>query len=181
MNVRAVLVRAVAGLFLLSATSRASAGAIELIGYKTSSPANWTQQQPENTMRLAQFAVPGASGKEGGAVLVFYFGKRGAGSVEANIQLWESDFSTPDGKPVKARINKGKVRNMMVTWAEMNGNYARGMRSVGAQGSAAKPNHTLLVAVVETDKGSLTFQLHGPRETVAAHRKGFEEMVNGLK
>ncbi len=181
MNSRVVLARVLTSLFLMSAASLAAAGAIDMVGYKTNSPANWTQQQPETNMRVAQFAVPAARGKEGAQSIVFYFGKAGGGPVEANIPLWESDFAGPGGKPVKARITKGKVGGMTVTWAEMNGSYARGMRSTGAQSTAAKPNQTLLVAVVETPKGNLTFHLFGPQETVAAQRKAFEGMVNGLK
>jgi hypothetical protein len=48
-------------------------------------------------------------------------------------------------------------------------------------GGSAKPDQTLLSAIVETPKGSLWIQLHGPRATVRANREAFLAMVRGLK
>jgi hypothetical protein len=154
--------------------------AIDLVGFKTRVPDGWQQQPPENTMRAAQFLVPAARGQEAGQSIVFYFGKGQGGSVDANIARWESNFSSPAGKPVKAARRQGKVAGMPVTWAELNGAYARGV-GMGMAGGVAKPDQTLLVGIVETPKGNLTFQLFGPRQTVAAQRKAFEAMISGLK
>jgi hypothetical protein len=99
--------------------------------------------------------------------------------VEANVQRWESQFGAPDGKPVKAVQHKAKAGGMAVTWAELNGTYARGVGM--GQESTAKPNQTLLAAVVETPQGNITFHLYGAKASVANARKAFEAMVNGLK
>lgn len=149
------------------------------VGYSVQVPDTWVQQQPENTMRLAQFQIRGALGQEPANVVAFYFGKGGGGSVEANIQRWESQFTAPDGKPVKAAQRKAKAGKMPVIWAELNGSYARGVGM--GQESAAKPNQTLLAAVVETPQGNITFHLYGPKASVDSARKAFEAMVNGLK
>ncbi len=165
--------------FLLSVSLAHAAVTLDLIGYKTQLPNGWKQEPPENSMRVAQFQAPAAPGKEAGQSVVFYFGKGQGGTPEANIQRWESNFSGPGGKPVKAVVRKAKAAGMPVTWAEMNGAYARGV-GMGVAG-AAKPDQTLLVAIVETPKGNLTFQFYGPKQSVAAQRKAFEAMVNGLK
>lgn len=149
------------------------------VGYSVEVPDTWVQQPPENTMRLAQFQVRGPQGQDPANVVVFYFGKGGGGSLEANVQRWESQFTTPDGKPVKASQRKGKAAGMPVTWAELNGNYSRGVGM--GQESAAKPNQTLLAAVVETPKGNVTFHLYGPKSSVVQARKAFEAMVASLK
>ncbi|HSD60271.1 MAG TPA: hypothetical protein VLC55_05395, partial [Burkholderiales bacterium] len=112
-------------------------------------------------------------------VVVFYFGKGGGGTMEANVQRWESQFTTPDGKPVKAVQRKSKAGGMAVSWAELNGTYARGVGM--GQESTAKPNQTLLAAVVETPQGNITFHLYGAKASVANARKAFEAMVGSLK
>jgi hypothetical protein len=174
---------AVLGLLLLAAAGIAAGAnrsvSLGSVGYSVEVPDTWVQQPPENTMRLAQFQVRGPQGQEPANVVVFYFGKGGGGSLEANVQRWESQFTTPDGKPVKASQRKAKAAGMAVTWAELNGNYSRGVGM--GQETAAKPNQTLIVAVVETPKGNVTFHLYGPQASVAQARKAFEAMVASLK
>ena len=68
---------------------------------------------------------------------------------------------------------------MPVTTVELTGSYARGA-GMGPQG-AARPDQTLLVAIVETSKGNLSFQLHGVSATVGANREAFLTMVRGIK
>jgi hypothetical protein len=174
---------AVVGLLLLAAAGIASGAnrsvSLGSVGYAVQVPDTWVQQPPENTMRLAQFQVRGPKGQEPANVVVFYFGKGGGGSVEANVQRWESQFTGPDGKPVKAAQRKAKASGMAVTWAELNGNYSRGVGM--GQAGEAKPDQTLIAAVVETPKGNVTFHLYGPKTSVARARKAFEAMVNSLK
>lgn len=174
---------AILGLLLLVAAGIASGAnrtvSLGSLGYSVEVPDTWVQQPPENTMRLAQFQVRGPLGQEPANVVAFYFGKGGGGSLEANVQRWESQFTTPDGKPVKASQRKGKAAGMPVTWAELNGNYSRGVGM--GQESAAKPDQTLLAAVIETPKGNVTFHLYGPKASVAQARKAFETMVGSLK
>lgn len=152
-------------------------GVVTLLDWQAPAPKSWVRQPPANTMRLAQFQVPGKAGDA--EAIVFYFGMGGGGSVQANIERWASQFSAPDGKPVKPAVRTFKVSGMQATSVELHGNYARGM-GMGPQG-AVLPNHTLLAQVVETPKGNLTFHLWGPRDTVASQRAGFEAMVRGLK
>jgi hypothetical protein len=130
-------------------------------------------------MRLAQFQVPGRSGQGDAEVIFFYFGQGQGGSVEANTARWQSQFTSPDGKPVKANVGHLKVGGMPVTTVELTGTYARGM-GMGPAG-APQPDQTLLVAVLETAQGNLHIQLHGPRATVAANREAFLAMVRGIK
>ncbi|MBI2313737.1 MAG: hypothetical protein HYU77_14650 [Betaproteobacteria bacterium] len=154
------------------------AATVQILDWQAPVPKAWVRQQPANTMRLVQLQAPGKSAGDNAEVIVFYFGI-GGGSVQANVDRWVSQFSTPDGKPVKPVVNKFKVSGMQVTSVELNGTYARGV-GMGPQG-AGLPNHTLLAQVVETAKGNLTFHLWGPKATVASHRAGFEAMVKGLK
>jgi len=141
-------------------------------------PTGWISQPPASSMRLAQFQVPG-SGQGDGEVIFFYFGQGQGGSVEANTARWQSQFTSPDGKPVKPNVGHLKVSGMPVTTVELTGTYARGM-GMGPAG-APQPDQTLLVAVLETTQGNLYIQMHGPRATVAANREAFLAMVRGIQ
>ena len=150
------------------------------MGVETKLPATWAPQQPGNSMRLAQFSVPAASGAEAGEVVVFYFPAGKGGTQEENISRWKSQFAGSDGKPVEPSIRKTNVGPLAVTLVELNGSYSRGVGM--GQESSAKPNQTLLAAIIITpDKRNVTFHLYGPKATVAAQRKGFEDMIKNLK
>lgn len=173
-----VILAALAGIAAVAADAGGSKnGVVTLLDWQASAPKSWVRQPPANTMRLAQFQVPGKAGNA--EAIVFYFGPGGGGSVQANIERWASQFSMPDGKPVKTTVRTFKVSGMQATSVELHGNYARGV-GMGPQG-AVLPNHTLLAQVVETPKGNLTFHLWGPKDTVASQRTRFEAMVRGLK
>ena len=171
----------------ISAASLAGAGtspsagtvSVSLLGLTARVPATWVSQPPASSMRLAQFRVPGARGSEDGELVVFHFGQGQGGSVEANIARWQSQFTSPDGQPVNPIVQRLTVSGMPVTTVELTGSYARGV-GMGPQG-AARPDQTLLVAIVETSKGNLTFQLHGASATVGANREVFLTMVRGIK
>jgi len=154
-------------------------GSLVFKDYRAPVPTAWQSQPPSSSMRVAQYRVPAAPGSGDGEAVVFYFGKGQGGTVEANIERWSSQFSNTDGRPVSPRVQKLTANGLAVTIVELNGSYARGV-GTGPQGEA-KPNQTLLVAVVETPEGNVTIQLYGSKETVAAQRKGFDAMVRGFK
>ena len=149
-------------------------------GVEAKLPANWKPDRPTNSMRLAQFLVPAASGQEGGEMVVFYFPPGRGGTQQENIGRWASQFSGPGGKPVEPNVKKVEINKMPVTLVELNGSYSRGVGM--GQEAAVKPDQTLLAAIVTPpNQANLTFHLYGPKATVAAQRKSFDEMVKNLK
>jgi hypothetical protein len=174
---RALLAMVTAAALLPAALLAQSKSQFSALGYSAPVPTGWQPQQPSSQFRLAQYRIAGTGGEA--EAVVFYFGKGQGGSVAANIERWSSQFATADGKPVTPKTNVQNVNGMPVTTVELNGSYARNMGS-GPQGDA-KPNQTLLVAVIEAPEGNLTLQMYGPRATVDAHRKGFEAMWRRMK
>lgn len=154
-------------------------GHFVILDYAAPVPADWKVEQPASSYRAGQYRVPAAKGAADGEIVVFYFGKGKGGSVAANTERWVSQFTTADGKPVTPKIGTLSVAGMPVTTVELHGSYARGV-GMGQQGSV-KTAQSLLVAVIETPDGNVTFQLHGDRATVSHHRKAFEAMVRGFK
>ena len=156
---------------------------VELLGMHSSVPADWQAQQPESNMRLAQFAVPAADPGEGdGAeMVVYYFGPTQGGSVEANVERWQSQFTGPDGGSVEPEITELSTRlgdDFAATLVSLRGSYARGV-GMGPSGDALA-DRMLLAGIVETPEGNLYPQLHGPAALVAAQRPAFVGFIEGL-
>jgi hypothetical protein len=151
---------------------------IQFLGLHSEVPASWVPQKVSSGMRLLQLEVPGAEGGEGGEFIVYYFGPGHGGSVDANVERWKSQFSHPDGSPVKPVVTPLEGGRMPATLVELEGSYARGV-GMGPQGEAL-PERMLLAAVVETPEGNLYPQLHGPAGLVKAQRAGFVAFVEGI-
>src|SRR5262249_36287764 len=64
-------------------------------------PETWKQKTQSSEMRVAELEVPAAGDdKEPGEFVVFWFGERGAGGVQANIQRWIGQLEE-EGRKVK--------------------------------------------------------------------------------
>ena len=153
--------------------------AVRLLGLESAVAPGWEAEQPTSTMRLLQYRVPGREGAGNAAFVVYYFGPGQGGSNAANVERWQSQFTTADGAPDEPVITTSKAGDLPVTLVELRGSYAR---SVGmGQGVDAQPDQTLLAGIVETPKGNLFAQLHGPTATVAPARPAFEAFLAGLR
>lgn len=124
-------------------------------------------------MRLTEFDAGG-----GAEVVVFYFGAGQGGSAEANIGRWESQFTGPDGEPVRAEVSTLREAAFPTAVAELEGRYARGV-GMGAQGEP-EDGQALVAAVVQTPQGTLFPQLVGPRDAVADQRDAFLDFVREI-
>jgi hypothetical protein len=149
------------------------------IGYRAKVPQTWREQSPSSAFRLAQFAVPGASGASGAAECVFfYFGPGQGGSVDANISRWQSQFRVAEGAPVSPKVDRFAVGGLPVTLVELEGKYSR---SIGmGQADDSSPYQVMRAAIIETPQGNLIVQLYGPQDAVAAQRAAFDAMVQSF-
>ena len=184
--VAAILAVALGRSGVLAAHSRTPASApgtsvlnLPLLRLTAPVPAGWVSQPPASSMRLAQFQVPGKSRQGDAEVIFFYFGQGQGGSIDANIARWQSQFTSPDGKPIKPIVQHLTASGLPLTTVELTGSYARGM-GMGPAG-APTPDQMLLVAILETPQGNLHIQMHGPRATVTANRGDFLATVRGIK
>jgi hypothetical protein len=152
---------------------------VRLLNLESSVGADWEEQQPTSTMRLVQYGIPGAGGSGAATFVVYHFGLGQGGSIEANIERWQSQFTTEDGGPVEPVLTIFKAGELPVTLVELKGSYARSLGM--GQRVDAQRDQTLLAAVVETAQGNLFAQMHGPSASVAAQRAAFEAFLRGLK
>jgi hypothetical protein len=172
--------RLMASSFLLFAGLVQPAGGAQTVTFLdlgSSVPDDWVVESPSSSMRVVQYRVPGSDGDDA-QLVVYFFGAGQGGSVEANVTRWESQFSTPDGGPVEAKVTPLDAAKLPTTLVELQGSYAR---SVGMGGSAeAKPNRMLLAAIIESPRGNLYAQLHGPAAVVGGAREAFIGFVQAI-
>jgi hypothetical protein len=163
--------------FAASVATATNPMAVRLIDWMMPVPAGWTPQVPSSSMRLAQFSIR----TEGGAAdaTVFFFGQGSGGSVDENVKRWAGQFLDDSGKPATPRVEKGTASGFPVTWVALDGRYARGVGS-GPQGEA-KAKQSLRVAVIETDRGNLFFQLWGDEAAIAKQYPLMRSVAGQLK
>jgi hypothetical protein len=147
-------------------------------GFASTVPSSWTPSQPSSPMRVAQFALPAAPGADAGELAAYFFPTGQGGSHQANIERWASQFTDANGKPVAPKVSTNKSGDMEVTVVELQGTYSRGV-GMGPTGDA-KPDQTLMVAMVETTIGRITLQMYGPNKTLSAQRDGFLKLAKGF-
>jgi len=141
-------------------------------------PADWKEKPSVSNMRAAEFELPASNGQA--EVIVYYFGESGAGSVQANIDRWVSQFKQPDGKPSSevTKSDQATFAGTVASLVSVSGNYASQMP--GGQ-AVDKADQSLLAAIVPSPKGPYYFRLIGDRAAVAAQAGKFRELLSSLK
>lgn len=154
-------------------TRTAEGPAVPLPGAVFHLPADWQQQPPSSSMRLAQAAIPGPGGA--GELTVFHFGVGGGGGVEGNIQRWigQVDAESPPARDV---FSSG---DFTVTWVEARGTLKASTMGTGP--TEDQPGSMLLGAVVEGPGGPWYFKATGPADTMDQERENFLAMLRSLR
>ena len=130
-------------------------------------------------MRRAQLVAEGAGGSA--ELIVYYFGKQGAGATKANVERWIGQFSKADGSPVDdAKETKSEIAGFEVVKVDVKGQYAGGMGPRGQEGPP-KSDQRLLAAIVSTDAGPYYFKLLGPTSTVTEQASAFDDLLASMR
>jgi len=148
-------------------------------GLSWETPKGWTSEPPANSMRRAQYRIPGAAGEA--ECVVFYFGPGQGGSPQANAERWASQFEQSDGRsPLEAMTTRAlDAVDIPVLIVETRGTFQAGSM-MGGPVTDRKPGWALLGAVVEGADANWFFKLTGPEPTVAANREPFEAMLRSV-
>jgi hypothetical protein len=133
-------------------------------------PSRWQSVANTNSMRLATYRIPRASGDTADAELSI---TRAGGSADANADRWVGQFDADARK--SARRSVRRVGSLDVVIVEVQGTYSGGMGKEGSQ-----PGWALLGAIVPTPGMPYFFKLTGPGKSVVAARAEFEAMVGSL-
>lgn len=149
-------------------------------GLTFQAPESWKAIPTRSTMRRAQLKVDPVSGDDYPAVLVVYAFPGGAGSVEANLKRWQSQFTDADGNPPKIDSKSAKGKNTDVTRVETAGHY----KPSAFPGLAPEPerdNARMYVAVVITDRAGYFLKMVGPDKTMKAIRSTFDDLITSIE
>src|SRR5262249_3106474 len=92
-------------------------------GLTFEAPAAWKSSPPTSTMRLVEMKAPPVEGDTEPSELVVFAFPGGAGSVEANIKRWQSQFKDSSGNPPRIESKTVKGKNVDVTRVETAGHY----------------------------------------------------------
>jgi len=151
---------------LSAAEKTKAAEKIKVAGYGFSPPAGWKSSPPSSSMRKAQFAAGEAE------VVFFYFGPRGGGGVQANVDRWMKQFQDAKNQKVESK----EVGDVKVTYVRATGTFMTG-RPFGPK--TPKPGYALLGAIIEGKEGAIFVKMTGPDADVQANAGKMKGMVEG--
>lgn len=135
-------------------------------------PKSWREQQA-GAARLAQWEF----GKEDPATCtVLWFGKNGAGTVEANLIRWSEQIDGKEGTRSTPKPGKG----LKATMIEKSGTYVAEI-TPGSRQRHEKPGYRLIGCILETPDGPLYIRIVGPEATVAAERRTILAWIEGFE
>jgi hypothetical protein len=142
-------------------------------------PAAWKSNPPSSSMRRAELTIgPQGGDKEPAELVVFAF-PGGAGTVEANVQRWRSQFKDADGNPPRIESKLVKGKNVDVTRVETAGHYFPS-QFPGRPKEPDRPNYRLLGAIVQTQATGYFLKMVGPEETMQAVRGDFDQLIGSM-
>lgn len=134
----------------------------------------WIQQQVTSPMRAGQLTYDHADENlEAVDVILYYFGEGQGGGTQANIDRWIGQFEgTPESKTEEVDVGDRKM-----TLLTAKGTYMESAGGPFSGNKTAKPNYTMLAAILPSDKGAVFLKLTGPDASVAAMQEAFVELA----
>jgi hypothetical protein len=150
-------------------------------GIAWTTPAGW-EAEPARQMRIATYRIHAIVGDpEDAECAVYFFGTGQGGTVEANLDRWAHQFTSPDGQSLAPlpKMEKRVVAGLTVSTITASGTYlgAGGMMS---QEQVKKPNFRMRGAIVEAPDGLVFYKLTGPLNTVAAAENDFNSLLGSV-
>jgi hypothetical protein len=149
-------------------------------GLKWTPPVGW-KSSGSTTMRAATYPVAPVQGdQEGAECAVYFFGPGQGGSIQANIERWEGQFTTAGGKPAPAKVAKITIHGMPVTTIDVSGEYS-GMAGPTATTPIHVSGYRLLGAIVESPSGNVFVKFTGSARTMAANQAKFQQLLDSFE
>lgn len=151
---------------------------VEIAGMKSTTPKEWKEEAPSNSMRMAQFKLPkDAKDKEDAELAIFVF-PGGSGTVKQNLERQLAKF-LEEGRQEK--VDKIKVGELEATYQDLSGTFKKKPFPM-AEKFTPVPDFRQLYVLFEAKDGKQYYMtLLGPKATVEKHKKGFEEWLKNFK
>jgi hypothetical protein len=141
---------------------------------------DWKRVKPKSRMLEMEIEVPKAEDDPAAGRLTMM---GAGGSIDANIQRWEGQFSQADGTATEADTKQMTIEGMKVTMVDIAGTFSQTMGGPFSGGKKVEsPDYRMLAAIIETDgEGNYFIKLVGPAATIKANEAEFEKMVKSVK
>jgi hypothetical protein len=164
-------------LLALPSALRAEDGSLKVSEFTFTYAKPWLRQQAASSMRAGQFLYEQkAEGLEDVELVVFFFGAGGGGGIQANIDRWLGQFEgTPESKTEERELGDKKV-----VFLTANGTFLESPAGAGPFSGApktAKPDYTMLAAILPSEQGDVFIKVTGPAKSVEAMREAFDAFV----
>jgi len=144
-------------------------------------PAGW-EAAPARQMRIATYRIHAIAGDpEDAECAVYFFGRGQGGTVEANLDRWAHQFTSPDGQSPSppGKMETRVIAGLKVSTLAVSGTYLGG-GGMMSQEQVKKPNFRMRGAIVEAPEGLVFFKLTGPLNTVAAAENDFNSLLGSV-
>lgn len=144
---------------------------------------DWKKKMPRSRIVEYEFEIPVVEGDEiPGRLTVMGSG----GSIDDNVSRWLNQFTDAGGKALtkdKAKVEKLSIGGLTVHYVDLSGTYKDMPGGPFAGGATTlRENYRMLGAIIENKTaGNYFLKLYGPKATIAANEKAFQDFVNSLK
>jgi len=139
-------------------------------------PQSWEQENPSNSMRLAQFLLPD---KDKNARLVVFSGI--GGTIRDNLERWYKQFETGnlDGKSIKPIEWTENINNINVTFTYLEGTFLKSNMTMTGPVEKMK-NYALLAAIVNAPSGQYYFKITGSLKVLSEQKENFNKFIRSI-
>ncbi len=156
----------------------------ELGELKSTAPAKWKAEKAGG-FRAYDFTIPKADGEEHDTkVIVFHFGANpgAGGGVQANIDRWKKMVRPAEGTKEEDayKTTEFKVGDAKVTQFEAAGTYLFKKTPMDTE-AEPRADHKFIGVIFDTGKDVFFVRMVGPKKTMDANRKAFDEWLKNFK
>lgn len=159
-----------------SDTDYTNDGTLELEGVVADVPADWVGEKPTNTMRVAQYKVPGDSEVR---TYVYKFPK-GAGGPMGNMEDADANIARWKGEFIEAMNIETKTFENGATAFAADGTFKE-KKNMADTEFTEMPDYMTVAALIPTETAVFTFKMNGPKKEVQAQKDAFMSMVESIR
>ncbi|MBT4583991.1 MAG: hypothetical protein HOC93_02800 [Phycisphaerae bacterium] len=139
--------------------------------FKSPRPSTWTWTAPTSNMRIANYVLQSAGESESAELDITQFV---SGDINITIDRLKKQFRSDGGLSLRPTITKTTVASLPTTLIELSGEY------MGVGASYHLHNYTMLVALIQNDKETISLRLLGPTQEINAHKKTWNSFLEDL-
>jgi hypothetical protein len=154
---------------------------VTLDGLKSPAPAAWKAEKPANLLRSHQFKIPRADGENEDTVIFVLTTVHG--TPKENFAKLKESFLLPTTLPKDKALREFEIKNAKATISclDIQGTFHVKDKPIDTAVKEVRPDYRMIAAVWVSKEASFSIRLVGPKKTVEAHAKEFEQFLRNFK